>query len=544
MVPAEVKVSDSDASVIAPFSVRSPFDTHPRSVLIVDDEPHICRTIERQLRLAGLNVTTETSPQRALEMLAGGGHQVIVSDLNMPGGMDGIEFLGEARRRFPRVQRILLSGTLLTLEHMEQAINTAGVHRFMTKPWSNTALLQTIEDCFDQWELVEQRDMLTAELEALCVELEDRVAERTQMLEVATRAWRKTFDTIADPVVLVDHNFQIHRANLAAAAMAAVDIRALNGRQCHESLFGRTSPCDGCPLASNFAGEPVEGPVELAPDADGRVWRVNAWDSTVGESGYGGQSTHVCHYHDVTESKSLQDELVRQQKLAAIGVLAGRVAHELNNPLTGILTFSQLMRSMPGEAKQIMEFGGEIETAARRCKRIIETLLDFARGRSEPGVRALLDLDDLLRTCVDMARIAQEADGVTFEIDLDSDVAPLHAKEDALKSVFINLVQNAIQALDGRGTIRVAAANIPEEGEVEVRIEDDGPGVPDDLKPRIFQEFFTTKADNKEGTGLGLSIVQKAVDDHGGTIEVRDRPGGGASFVVRLPAFATGEEEP
>lgn len=506
------------------------------ALLVVDDEHFICSAVERIFERQRIKVFKAYSALEGLERLSQVDVQVVISDFQMP-GHDGAWFLSQVRQSHPRVQRILLTADYkANVDNLQRAINEGGVHRFLMKPWENHRLVETVRECMDQWRILAERDHLVGVLAETNRVLETRVEERTRDLARASREWRRTFDAIADPLTLVDAELRVVRANLAAANAAEVDIRALLGKRCHEALFGRESPCEKCPLAQgqNTAGACVE----VTDERHGRTWKVTTWPlAEAGEETEAGDNVAVCHYEDVTEERELQRQMLMLEKIAAIGELAGCVAHELNNPLTGILSFSQVLaRLTEGTDPDTFGMANEIEEAARRCRNIVQALLDYSR----PG--GPVDFTDInLRELIDgVVRVSVLTQSSTKKVEIlrqePEDLWPVRGVVDGLKSVFLNLINNAVQAIDGPGRLQIIAENLVGEHMVRIRVSDSGPGIPPALREKVFAPFFTTKAQNKSGTGLGLAIVRNVVRDHGGSVSVGEGPEGGACFDIRLPA--------
>lgn len=513
------------------------------AILFVDDEARIRSAIVRTMHRHRVKVHAAESPDAARALLEHIDVQVVISDLVMP-DEDGVTFLAGVRESHPRLQRILLTGEY-SIEDVRAAINRAGVHRFITKPWNNKHLVQTVFESIESWAVIAERNRLlevtTRQKEALLnltADLEFKVAQRTLMLERASEAWRRTFDSIDHPLALVDSSLRVRRANLAAAALAHEEIRALIGRNCHEALFNRETPCAGCPVA---AGELLDGrPVELRDNRSGRLWELTAWPMNT-DSVVGGASQAVCHYNDVTESREMQRQFVALEKLAAVGELAGCVAHELNNPLTAITTFSQLLTRRVSEPFD--EMAADILDQAKRCSRIVKSLLDYARPGVTPGRPEVVDVLELIGECVKVARFQLKA-ADTLELTYKRPDAPCFARGDVdgFKSLFLNLVTNAIQATQKVGEVCIEAA-AADGGWLRVEVRDTGPGIPEHLIDQIFKPFFTTKAKNKGGTGLGLAIVSNVVKDHGGRVRATNAPSGGACFIVELPVVGETEQE-
>jgi CheY-like chemotaxis protein len=214
-----------------------------------------------------------------------------------------------------------------------------------------------------------------------------------------------------------------------------------------------------------------------------------------------------------------------------MGEMVSGVAHELNNPLSGILGYAQLFLERPEDrwGRGDME---KIVANARRCKKIVENLLAFARqSRSE---KRAANLNDVVESVLALNEYAFRLDGIEFFRDLDPRLPMVPIDSSRWQQVFVNLATNAreamVEAKSSPRRITISTRARPDA--IEVRVEDTGPGIPPERIGRVFEPFFTTKA---HGTGLGLGLCYGIVADHGGTIGVESEPGRGATFTIRLP---------
>jgi signal transduction histidine kinase len=235
----------------------------------------------------------------------------------------------------------------------------------------------------------------------------------------------------------------------------------------------------------------------------------------------------------VESLKTTQAQLVQSEKLSAIGQFTAGVAHELNNPLTVVLGFAELM-TMSDVDTTHREYLNSILGAAERCKRIVQNLLSFAR-QHQPE-RKPEDLNQLVHTTIKFLHYQLHTSNIKVIQELAPDLPAVMADAHQLQQVFINLITNARQALEGcrpDGLLRITTEAVGEK--VRVRFADNGPGIPAELLLKVFDPFFTTKEVGK-GTGLGLSLCYGIVNEHGGTIRVQSPPGTGAVFTIELPA--------
>jgi two-component system, NtrC family, sensor kinase len=230
-----------------------------------------------------------------------------------------------------------------------------------------------------------------------------------------------------------------------------------------------------------------------------------------------------------------QAQLIHSEKLASLGRMAAGVAHEINSPLTGIVTFGHLLlkKFPPGsEEREDIEV---IIDQANRCSTIIKGLLGFARASA--AEKALTNINDVLHSSMNIVR--NKADFFDVKLVTDFDPALLRVKADSsqLQQVFLNMIVNAADAMEGKGTLTLTTRNISENGQdfIEVVFTDTGPGIPQENLEKLFEPFFTTKPVGR-GTGLGLAVSHGIIQDHGGKIAVKTKINEGSSFTIRLPA--------
>ena len=243
---------------------------------------------------------------------------------------------------------------------------------------------------------------------------------------------------------------------------------------------------------------------------------------------------------DISEIRVLKEELFQAEKMASIGTLASEVAHEINNPLGGLIMAVQMLAEdlrsgAPVDAAAVLEELAEIERDARRCKGITQRLLDFAR--SVPEERTLLDMNRVLEDALSLVQRQAELENIRFVKDYEPELPLVRGNANSLQQVVINLVKNARDAMPGGGCIRLRTRSGPGGPRrwVHLVVADTGPGIAPGVADRIFHSFFTTKGPGK-GTGLGLAVSKRIVEEHGGRIGFENRPGGGSAFHIRLPA--------
>ena len=225
-----------------------------------------------------------------------------------------------------------------------------------------------------------------------------------------------------------------------------------------------------------------------------------------------------------------QEELVSAERLATVGRLAAGVAHEVGNPLSGILGYLSLLRGQLGASAETGEYLDRIEAEVHRINGIVRGLLDL--GRPPRPTLTSVAVAPLAETCVRLVAAGPDLQALKVGVDVTDGLAVL-ADAGPLSQVLINLLLNAAQAVGGRGAVKLEARADTEDG-VRIDILDNGPGIPPEVRGRLFEPFFTTKPGGM-GTGLGLAVSQSLVRAMGGTLEVSEASGRGSCFSVRLP---------
>ncbi len=234
-----------------------------------------------------------------------------------------------------------------------------------------------------------------------------------------------------------------------------------------------------------------------------------------------------------------QEQLINAEKLASLGRMAAGVAHELNSPLTGIVTFAHLMaKRIPPENAQDVEDLKVIIDQAERCSKIVRGLLGFSRKTASE--KAHVDMNTLIENTLSMVRNQAKFYNIAFDVRLDKSIPEVNADPNQIQQVFLNLLINAADAMEEKGRITISSRMVEDGADrfVELEFTDTGPGIPEEIRSKVFEPFFTTKPAGK-GTGLGLAVSYGIIKKHEGQIFVKSEPGHGASFFIRLPVNKT-----
>lgn len=242
---------------------------------------------------------------------------------------------------------------------------------------------------------------------------------------------------------------------------------------------------------------------------------------------------------DVTNSRHVHQELMESEKHAAVGKLAAGVAHELNNPLTGVLTFSEDLLADAPEDSPIREDLEIIMRETLRCRQIVRDLLDFSRQTTTN--RTSVSLASVIKKTVKLVEKQAAFHNIAFDLQLSRKGLTVYADSNKIQQVILNLIINARDAMDGRGLLEIKTREVAEEPKAEIQVVDSGSGIPPENLDKIFEPFFSTKGDR--GNGLGLAAVRSIVEEHGGQIEVQSIYGEGALFRVVWPTGKNEETE-
>jgi PAS domain S-box-containing protein len=350
--------------------------------------------------------------------------------------------------------------------------------------------------------------------------LEKKIRESKRDLEAI-------FDGIRDQLSLQAPDYRILRLNKAMVEKYHSDYRTLIGKRCYEAYFGRTSPCDGCPVTVTIeTREPASSVMKNPePETDLRIYSYPILDEK-------NNLVSVVEYiHDITGEQRLQAQLIQSEKLAGIGTLASGVAHEINNPLSGIMGMADLaMETDDPETRK--GYLADILNCAQRISEITKGLRSYSRI-SKQEEQAPMDVIEVLERSLKMVRMATAKTSPVEVTRRFQPVEKIEANPGEIQQVFTNLFTNALQAMNGKGG-KLTLSTRQLQDSIEVRVSDNGKGISQKHLNKIFDPFFTTKKQG-EGTGLGLNIVYRITTKYEGTIDVESEEGVGTTFTLKFP---------
>lgn len=355
--------------------------------------------------------------------------------------------------------------------------------------------------------------LLERRIESLRVAF-DRLALKWKAHQIS-RQWSITFDALLDPIVIVDQNFHVIRANKSFSSSPA--------QVCHKSFAGRDLACVGCPVAGAFSQKKAQtGKVSQRE----KMFEVHAYPIQIVP---GERSFHmIVHYTDITQGTKLQGQIIQSEKMAALGLLAGNIAHELNNPLTGIKSLAQILIAEVGAEHVSHSDLQEIEQAALRSEQIIKNLLDFSSLHESK--KETVSLRDVVQKTLPFLKTTMRYHRSDIELAEGDD--GIDVEPQLLQQVIFNLVNNACQAMGDTGELTLSSKIT--DLTVELVVRDTGPGIPAEIREAIFAPFFTTKEEG-QGTGLGLSMSRSIIEKFSGKLYLNEEYTGGSEFIIRLP---------
>jgi two-component system NtrC family sensor kinase len=366
----------------------------------------------------------------------------------------------------------------------------------------------------------------------------DRLTKLDQA-ESLKQQWESTFDAISEPLCLTDEKFKIIRTNSAFAKVSGLNYKTLIGANCFISFFGASS------ATQDIAAKIVEGQrqadhtfkVQKISSAHGkgedslRTYEVSAQKIQQ-------DSIFMILFRDITDQQKIQKQIFESAKMAEIGTIGSSIAHELNNPLGGMISFLQLLRMDLKKEDTIYPDIIEMEQAGQRCKEIVENLLGFTR-QHDPQAVAEVDLRDVVRQALKITELQARSLGVTVQMLWPEHPVKILGHSNLLAQAISHFLQNSFEAVSEKltenprykGHIQIDLR--AEKSEVFLNIGDNGVGISPENQNKIFNPLFSTKS-RRRNQGLGLTLAYKIIDDHKGRIEISSQPKMGTQVKIAL----------
>lgn len=353
-------------------------------------------------------------------------------------------------------------------------------------------------------------------------EIDRERRDTEELIRGSQQLWVSIIDGIKDYIFIVDDQLKIFRANRSLSEAFAKHPKDIIGKDLRE-LFGSNSLC--------LPGEYVE---KGLPRMEERTMGDETYLTGSFPLMHNKKQLTICVMKNISEMKRLKEQLYHSSKLASLGLLISGIAHEINNPLTGIITYAELLKMKAGD-REIRKGVMKIFESAERCKRVIENLLTFSR-QSIPS-KSLESLNDIIDKAIELRSywLSRHNINVFTEYDeLPKTFIDCQQLQQVVFNILLNAEQEIVSSNIQNGWIRITTKHDKDNRTLIVRISDNGSGIPRDILSKIFDPFFSTKPVGT-GTGLGLSISHGIIAEHGGTIRAESSEGKGVTFIIEIP---------
>jgi len=520
-------------------------DNSKYTILTIDDESYIRQSIKSYLEDYGFIVYEAENGKKGIEVFNAHSPDLVLLDLRMP-EMDGLQVLEVLKACDPDIPLVVASGTG-NITSVVEALRL-GANDYILKPIEDmTVLYHSIQKC-----LKESR--LKKENKAYQEQLEELVKERTRELRQSEQSYKAVFECSGTAAIILESDDTISMVNSKFTELAGMERQEIEGKK----KWVEFVPVKDIDVIQNhiqvrkhLTGQdtPMQYEVQFF-DKAGRIKYVYASLGSIP-----GTDRHVVSLLDITEKKraekrwrSLEKQLRKSQKMEAIGTLAGGIAHDLNNILSPILGYSDMIMRTSDPEASLYQRSEKIQKAALRAADLVSQVLSFNRGGAEE--KRLIRLHPVAREVVKLLR-GSIPSTIRIIDQVDRNCESVYADPTQIHQVIMNLCTNAYHAMEETGGELVVAleqkilsrADMVEYPNLSrgdgvylvLEVSDTGCGMADDVVERIFDPYFTTKEEGK-GTGLGLATTYSIVQSCGGDIRVKSRPGKGACFTVLLPA--------
>lgn len=492
-------------------------------ILLADDEESIRNMMRMTLELDGYLVLTAADGQSALDIFQKEAPEVVLLDVRMP-GMDGVETLRRIKEINHDSEVIIISGH----GDMDMAIQCLRMEasNFLTKPVSEEILSLSLKRALEKVALRRKVKQYTRDLETL-------VREANVELEKAYQFRENIIEHSPDAIVCIRKGGAIIIFNSAAEKLLGYRkeevIGSMNIVQIYPPGVARKIMKDL--KSGDFGGPDIlqKRQVSLV-DKHGNELPVYISAAILYENGVEAGSVGI--FTDLREKMKLEKQLLRSEKLSSLGKLSAGIAHEINQPLTGVLTFAHLLAKKFKNDEATRKDLEIIVRETTRIRGIVQGILDFAREM--PMQRKPRRIEEILGQTLEIIVHQQRFFGVELVKEYDPEIPEVVVDSNLMEQVFMNIILNALDAMHGNGKLTIRTRRVDEA--VEIEFQDTGCGMPEAMLDKIFDPFFTTK-DSTEGMGmgLGLAVSYGIIKNHNGDIVVNSREGVGTTFTIKLP---------
>ncbi len=522
------------------------------TVLLVDDVQENLELLEDVLAENGYRCIPAKNGVEGLNLVKKDEVHIVVADAMMP-KMDGFQLCKEVRAipRAAKIPFIIYTGNYVDAADQEFA-RSIGVDRYVVKYAGLGALVQAVNDLAnqrygrrpdnaegapeqidDQAFLEQHHAIVIRKLEEKMAELEmyaETLVRKNREVQMSEERYRALFDHASIAIFVIDRSTgRVIEANFQGLALLGYDMGDLRGMPCIPFVGKSDFTTSMLDARSFFSGETA------IRTKDGSTIEVDVGVGPVTRP----QDTRLLLYvRDITEQKTMREQLLQAEKMAIMGRLAAGIAHEIRNPLSAISLNLQYLVQKYKADKDLRESVKDALEGAHRIETVIENTLSLAR--ITPPVLKEEPVNDLVNQVAGFLKISVQQKDITIETTLGEDLPPIRADAKQIQQVVLNIVQNAIEASPEHGLVAVTTECMPRgdfdvshvPSVVVISVRDHGPGFTPDQRKRLFEHFQTSKVG---GTGLGLALSKQIMDRHRGVIHIEGAPGGGAIVRIVFP---------
>ncbi len=487
-------------------------------VLVIDDEKGIRNTLQRLLGKDEHDVSMACDAEDALGQLSSTAFDVVVTDIVMP-RITGVDLLRLIKDASPNVQVVMMTGAP-NIETAAESLR-AGAFDYLPKPISKEMLLKVVNNAARVKHLDDEKLRLEEENRKHQEDLEHLVKERTALLQAERDKLQGVLNGIGQGMYIVAGDYTIEFQNKFFEA----SFPGATGGICYSKYYGFSQPCKYCLMKKAAKTEKILQ-VEASIEGGNILELVFSPFADTDE-----ENKTIILMRDITEQKAFQAEAMRAGHLASLGELAAGVAHEINNPINGIISCAEILRdqaSNQGDKVNALEENREISKriidTGKRVAEIVKNLLKYSRDRKEEY--SLANIMDIFSETLALSEKQITKDGIKLTIDAPLDLPKIKARSQELQQVFINMLSNARYAVNARFpglnpekfiTIIVKPVYLEENSYIRIEFFDNGIGISENIFEKLCNPFFTTKPAG-EGTGLGLNISHEIIKNHKGRI--------------------------
>lgn len=464
-------------------------------ILVVDDERRMCESLKMLLEGEGYEIATAGSFQEGIACLEKCSYDLVITDLILH-ELSGFEIMDYVAANSRETLVIAMTGHA-TLDSAVEAMRR-GAYDYVIKPFNFEVMRLTVSRALDR------------------IRLSRRIKQSEEKYKLLVEEINDGYFVLQDRRLVYLNKTFANMLGYASDELMGRDFSVLLEMECYpklERIVLNASDASGQEEFCLKTKDGTEVPAEI------RITRAYIDD----------QLSFIGICRDISERKALWEKLLRSEKLASLGSLVAGIAHELNNKLTPILAYSELMEdsNLTPKDRRRLEV---IAKSAESAKKIIQSLLLFTR--QEKPHKEYIDVNEVINQALNLLRYQFDKDNIRLEVDLSPTLPNLFADFHQMEQVFFNIAKNAFEAIeDSGGELRVRSYR--KEGDAIIEFTDTGAGIRPEHLRVVFDPFFTTKAEGK-GTGLGLSLCHGIVQEHGGEINLTSIPGN-TTFHVRLP---------